>query len=220
MTGWTTLRGIGRSDGIDKSLGSFGRIIRAEGRQWVFVYREIRRYGPDPWLVGQYYPLEDVTGDLARLTNGTIVGAASLAVAIVLALLMGLSMARSIRTMTSAAESIERLEFGEPLHKRSRLREIDDAGQSLDKARGALKWFGAYVPHRLVFRLMELGEDAVRSRRRNTVRPSDLPALAACPRGIRIRPCDTPSTQPRRLTRGVISAGDHRGETPADRRAS
>ncbi|HTR86613.1 MAG TPA: adenylate/guanylate cyclase domain-containing protein, partial [Reyranella sp.] len=47
-----------------------------------------------------------------------------------------------------------------------RLREIDDAGRSLDKARGALKWFGAYVPHRLVFRLMELGEDAVRSRRR------------------------------------------------------
>src|SRR5215813_14622071 len=70
----------------------------------------------------------------------------------------------SIRTITSAAEAIERLEFDQPFHRRSRLREIDDAGHSLDKARGALKWFGAYVPHRLVFRLMELGEDAVRSR--------------------------------------------------------
>ena len=84
-------------------------------------------------------------------------------------------MARSIRTITSAAEAIERLEFDRPFHRRSRLREIDDAGHSLDKARGALKWFGAYVPHRLVFRLMELGEDAVRSRRRDvTVMFTDI----------------------------------------------
>src|SRR5258705_13456920 len=82
-------------------------------------------------------------------------------------MLIGLSRARSIRTIPSAAESIERLEFDLPFHRGSRLREIDDAGHSLDKARGALKWFGAYVPHRLVFRLMELGEDAGRSRRRH-----------------------------------------------------
>jgi len=164
-----------RSPRIDKALGSFGRIILAEGRQWLFVYREISRYGPDPWLVGQYYPLQDETGDLDRLTNGAMVGAATLAVSIVLAMLMGLSMARSIRTITSAAESIERLEFDSPFHRRSRLREIDDAGQSLDKARGALKWFGAYVPHRLVFRLMELGEGAVVSRRRDvTVMFTDI----------------------------------------------
>ena len=141
----------------------------------MFVYRKLLGYGPEPWLVGQYFPLEDATSDLDRLTNGAIVGGATLAVAALLALLIGLSMARSIRTITSAAESIERLEFDQPFHRSSRLREIDDAGHSLDKARGALKWFGAYVPHRLVFRLMELGEDAVRSRRRNvTVMFSDI----------------------------------------------
>ena len=164
-----------RSPQIDRALGNLGHVVDAEGRRWVFVYRELLRYGPDPWLVGQYFPIEDATGDLDRLTNGAIVGAATLAVAALLALLIGLSMARSIRTITSAAESIERLEFDRPFHRRSRLREIDDAGHSLDKARGALKWFGAYVPHRLVFRLMELGEDAVRSRRRDvTVMFSDI----------------------------------------------
>ena len=56
----------------------------------MFVYRELRRYGPDPWLVGQYFPIEDATGDLDRLTNGAIVGAATLAVAALLALLIGL----------------------------------------------------------------------------------------------------------------------------------
>ena len=160
---------------IDRVLGEVGHVVEAQGRRWVFFYRELRRYGPDPWLVGQYFPLEDATSDLDRLTNVAIVAAATLAVAALLALLMGLSMARSIRTITSAAEAIERLEFDQPFHLSSRLREIDDAGHSLDKARGALKWFGAYVPHRLVFRLMELGEDAVRSRRRNvTVMFSDI----------------------------------------------
>jgi class 3 adenylate cyclase len=51
------------------------------------------------------------------------------------------------------------------MSKRSRLREIDDAAHSLDKARGALRWFGAYVPQRLVRRLMEVGEDGIASRR-------------------------------------------------------
>ena len=164
-----------RNAQIDRALGTLGHVVEAEGRRWVFVYRELRRYGTDPWLVGQYFPIEDATGDLDRLTNGAIVGAATLAVAALLALVIGLSMARSIRTITSAAELIERLDFDRPFHRRSRLREIDDAGHSLDKARGALKWFGAYVPHRLVFRLMELGEDAVRSRRRDvTVMFSDI----------------------------------------------
>ena len=160
---------------IDRALGDLGRVVEADGQRWIFVYRELRLYGPQPWLVGQYFPIKDATGDLDRLTNGAIVGAATLAVALLVALAMGFSMARSIRTITSAAESIERLEFDRPFHRGSRLREIDDAGQSLDKARGALKWFGAYVPHRLVFRLMELGEDAVASRRRNvTVMFTDI----------------------------------------------
>ena len=155
-----------RSPQIDRALGSLGHVVEQGGRQWVFVYRELRRFGPEPWLVGQYFPIEDATGDLDRLMNGAIVGGITLAVAALLALVMGLSMARSIRTLTSAAELIEQLKFDEPFHRKSRLREIDDAGHSLDKARGALKWFGAYVPRRLVFGLMELGEDAVASRRR------------------------------------------------------
>jgi len=164
-----------RSPQIDRALGRLGHVVESDGRRWVFVYRELHLFGPETWLVGQYFPIEEATSDLDRLANGAIVGAATLAVAALLALLIGLSMARAIRTITSAAEAIERLEFDQPFHRRSRLREIDDAGHSLDKARGALKWFGAYVPHRLVFRLMELGEDAVRSRRRNvTVMFTDI----------------------------------------------
>jgi adenylate cyclase len=164
-----------RSPQIDRALGDIGHVVEAEGRRWVFVHRTLRGYGPDPWLVGQYFPIEDATADLDRLMNGAIVGGATLAVAVLVALVMGLRMASSIRTITSAAEAIERLEFDQPMNKRSLLREIDDAAHSLDKARGALKWFGAYVPRRLVFRLMELGEEGITSRRRNvTVMFTDI----------------------------------------------
>jgi class 3 adenylate cyclase len=160
---------------IDRALGALGHVVEADGHRWVFVYREVRGYGPQPWLVGQYFPIEDATADFDKLMNGAIVGAVTLAVALGLALLMGFRMARSIRTITSAAEAIERLEFDQPMHKRSRLREIDDAAHSLDKARNALRWFGHYVPQRLVRRLMELGEDAVVSRRTNlTVMFTDI----------------------------------------------
>lgn len=150
---------------IDRALGSLGRVVEVDGRRWVFVRRELKGYGPDPWLVGQYFPIEEATELYERLTNGAIVGAATLLFATLLALLMGLRMARSIRTITSAAEAIERLEFSQPMHRPSRLREIDDAGRSLEKARGALKWFGVYVPQRLVQRLMEHGEEGLASRR-------------------------------------------------------
>ena len=164
-----------RSPQLDRVLGPLGHVVEVDGRRWVFVYRDLAGYGPDPWLVGQYFPIDEVTGDLARQSRGAMVGAGTLAVAALLALLIGFRMARAIGTITSAAEAIGRLEFDKPFHRRSRLREIDDASQSLDKPRGALKWFGAYVPHRLVFRLMELGEDAVRSRRRTvTVMFTDI----------------------------------------------
>lgn len=160
---------------IDRALGSLGHVVEAEGRRWVFVYREVAGYGPKPWLVGQYFPIEDATADFDRLMNGAIVGAVTLAVALALAILMGVRMARSIRTITTAAEAMERLEFEQPMHKRSRLREIDDAAHSLDKARGALRWFGAYVPQRLVRRLMEAGDDGIASRRVNlTVMFTDI----------------------------------------------
>ncbi|UYN94430.1 MAG: hypothetical protein KIT25_20730 [Enhydrobacter sp.] len=164
-----------RSPQIDRTLGELGHVVEIDGKRWVFVYRRVLRFGPDPWLVGQYFPFEDATAELDRLTNGAIVGAVTLAVAVLLALVMGLRMATAIRTITTAAESIQRLEFEQPFHKHSLLREIDDAARSLDKARGALKWFGAYVPRRLVFRLMELGEEAIVSRRRQvTVMFTDI----------------------------------------------
>ena len=45
-----------RSPQIDRALGDLGHVVEVGGRRWVFVYRQITGYGPEPWLVGQYFP--------------------------------------------------------------------------------------------------------------------------------------------------------------------
>jgi adenylate cyclase len=160
---------------LQRALGEYGHAVEIDGQRWVFVYRKVVGYGPEPWLVGRYSPVEDTTGDLERLRNGAIVGAVTLAIAVLLAIIIGLRMARAVETLTTAAQAIERLEFDKPFYQPSMLREIDEAGRSLDKARGVLRWFEAYVPRRVVFRLMNSADGTIVSRRHNvTVMFTDI----------------------------------------------
>jgi class 3 adenylate cyclase len=110
--------------------------------------------------------MEVATRDLERLRWGVIGGGAALFGALLLAILMGVRVGGSIRELGGAARALERLDFETVPRVRSRLRELDDAGEALEKAHGALKWFGLYVPRRLVTRLMEEGTDSLVSRRR------------------------------------------------------
>jgi len=156
-------------------LGNLGHVIELNGRRWVFVYRDITGYGPEPWLIGQYFPFEEATRDIERLQEGIWAGAGALLLALLLAAIMGVRMARAIRRLGVAAEGLERFEFDGTPVARSQLREIDDAAEALEKARATLKWFGLYVPRRLVARLMEEGEESLLSKRRTvTVMFTDI----------------------------------------------
>ncbi len=157
------------------ALGNLGHVIELDGRRWVFVYREIAGYGPEPWLLGHYFPFEEAVRDIERLREGIWAGAGALLLALVLAAIMGVRMARAIRRLGASAEALERFEFDQAPLTHSRLREIDDAAEALDKARATLKWFGLYVPRRLVARLMQEGEETLLSRRRTvTVMFTDI----------------------------------------------
>ena len=164
-----------QSRAFTNALGNLGHVIELNGRRWVFVYREIAGYGPEPWLIGQYFPFEEATRDIERLREGVWAGAGALLLAMLLAAVMGIRMARAIRRLGVAAEALERFEFeGAPV-ARSQLKEIDDAADALEKARATLKWFGLYGPRRLVARLMEEGEESLLSKRRTvTVMFTDI----------------------------------------------
>ena len=163
-----------RSERFDRSLRGIGHIALVDGRRWVFLYRQIEGFG-EPWFVGRYFPLEVATRDLERLRQGMYGGGAALVFALLLAAFMGLRMAGSVRDLGRAAEHLARLEFDAAPAGRSRLRELDDAGAAMGRAQQALRWFGLYVPHRLVSRLMEEGEETLRSQRRTvTVMFTDI----------------------------------------------
>ncbi|MBL8675340.1 MAG: cache domain-containing protein, partial [Rhodospirillales bacterium] len=73
---WTTPV---RNRAFDSALGGLGHVVEVQGRRWVFVFRGLDGYGPDRWLVGRYFPLEDATREVQRLMQGVWAGIAVLA---------------------------------------------------------------------------------------------------------------------------------------------
>ncbi|MBI2715343.1 MAG: hypothetical protein HYX37_12965 [Rhizobiales bacterium] len=150
---------------FDRDLHDLGHVAEVSGRRWLFVHRLVSGYGPEPWYIGRYLPVDEVTGPFQNLGTGALVGAATLIFAFLLAAAISFRVSRLIGTITSAANSIGRLDFDQVHYQPSRVREIDHAGYSLDRARAALKWFGAYVPKNLIVRIMQTGEAALVSRK-------------------------------------------------------
>jgi adenylate cyclase len=155
-----------RASGMERALAQIGHVVTVDGRRWVFVWRSVQAYGQEPWTVGHYFPLEVARRDLERLRAGVAAAGGALAFALLLAAVMGLRMARTVRGLGRSAEALERLDFEAAPCDRSYLREFDEAATAMARAQHALRWFGRYVPRSLVRRLMAEGEGALASQRR------------------------------------------------------
>ena len=169
---------------FDQDLHDLGHVAEVSGRRWLFVHRVVSGYGPEPWYIGRYLPVDEVTGPFQNLGTGALVGSATLIFAFLLAAAISFRVSRLIGTITSAARSMGQLDFDQVHYQSSRVREIDDAGYSLDRARAALRWFGAYVPKSLIARIMQAGEAALVSRKQLvTVLFSDIVHFSQITRG-------------------------------------
>ena len=136
--------------------GVSARVTKLEQGSYVFLFREIDRYGDTPWLIGTYFPLERVAPQVARLSRIAELGFVVLAASLVLALLLGRAVARPMRRLADAADRIRRLDLDRaPRLRRSHLRELDDANHAFNAMVEALRQFEAYVPRPLVKRLMQ-----------------------------------------------------------------
>ncbi len=146
-----------------------GHVVEIDGRPWVFVYRSLTGYGAEPWIVGYYFPLgelRDLVGDL-RETGMAAFGL--LAVALLLGLVFSrLLIGPPIRALAVEAGRIRDLDFeGEgEIHRRPKVRELAEAWEAFDAMRRALRLFAAYVPRKLVMRLLAEGPQALESRER------------------------------------------------------
>ncbi|MBP7063797.1 adenylate/guanylate cyclase domain-containing protein [Ferrovibrio sp.] len=154
----------GRRDSqLARAVGRDGgsHVVEAEGRRWIFLYQRLEGYGERPWLVGRYFPFDDIETEVERLQFAAAIGAIGLLLALLIAWRLGRVIGQPIRQLAAAAGRLQRLEFDGPPLDRLRLRELDDAAQAVNAATAALSWFGNYVPRKLVSRLLREGEDAV-----------------------------------------------------------
>jgi adenylate cyclase len=140
---------------LGHSTGSV-RAVRIGDTSWIFIYREIDGYGDTPWTIGTYFRAVDVFADFRHLIMAGIGAALALVLAIVAAVWIGHRIARPIEQLARVARHLRGLRFSDvPALPRSSLRELDDQARAFEDMLGALRWFEAYVPRKLVRRLAQ-----------------------------------------------------------------
>jgi adenylate cyclase len=103
----------------------------------------------------------DVDEPFRRLRGAAYAGGGILLLSILLALLIGRALGRSIRQLSGAAAAIGRLEIDEAKPLRgSRFREVDIVVRGYNAMLAGLRWFQTYVPKSLVLLLIGRGGDS------------------------------------------------------------
>jgi len=164
---------IGNAGEILGDSDVVGRIVSVGDRSdpddaYIFLYREIRSFGPAPWLVGFYVRLEDVNAPLRRLNFVAIVGGGIFVAAVLIALLLGRMLGRPIRRLAAAADAIRELSIENVASlRRSPFRELDVAARAFNAMLGGLRWFQIYVPRLLVLQLIGREQTELESEERS-----------------------------------------------------
>jgi len=128
----------------------------------VFLYQRIDGLGRQPWFVGIHYPLEAYNVTLRRIATSVFAGVAILAVAVVLAVVIGHMISDPVRRLARASEQIGRLDFSASgTLPPSSFREIDVAATAHNAMLAGLRWFETYVPKSLVPILLRQGQTAL-----------------------------------------------------------
>ena len=134
------------------------RAVQYLDRTYIFLYQYLFDFGEEPWIVGTYFHLEDVAQPISRLSLIPQIGMGILAIALIVAVLLGSGLSLSIRRLAHGARFIRSLNIdGAPHLRHGMFRELNDAAMAFNSMVQALKSFEMYVPRSLVLRLMKLG---------------------------------------------------------------
>lgn len=122
----------------------------------VILSRTSTAFGPVPWRIGAHAPLDSVDSQYRRLVASVAAGLGLFVLSVAASLFLARRMARPITAISAAAQKIERLDLDAimPLQG-SVIRELDEQANSFNRMVQGLRWFQAYVPRKLVLRLMD-----------------------------------------------------------------
>jgi len=165
---------------VERRGNAEARLVEAPGGQRLVLFQPFQEFGPQPWIVGGQFLVDEFAPEFKRLDQMLYAGLAVLGVAVGVAALLGRRIARPIRRLAESAERIGRLDLTglKPLPA-SPFREIDSAARAFDKMTTTLRWVETYLPRRLVRQLMRRAEGVASEEREVTVLFTDIIGFTA-----------------------------------------
>ena len=133
---------------------------------YLYLYRDIDRYGTAPWTVGAYINTTLIGNDaLDRLVKAMVVGIVVLVLAIFASIYVGRKVSAPIKAIVKAARSVESGEFDSvPLLAGSKISELNDAGVAFNNMVKGLQerelireTLGRFVPEEVAHSLLAGG---------------------------------------------------------------
>ncbi len=133
---------------------------------YLFVYRDINRYGKAPWTIGAYINTSlQNSGEIRRLIEALLAGLAVLAVAIAASIYVGRKVSKPIKAIVRAAQTVDSGELETVPHlPGSRIRELDEASNAFNNMVRGLserelmrETLGRFVPEKVASSLLAGG---------------------------------------------------------------
>jgi len=137
--------------------GNFAVVLGDD--HYLVFYRDVTTFGPKSWRIGLHVTQESVGAQVRRLIMAGVAGLLAMVLAVLAAIWLGRRVARPVIRIAGAAEQIAAFKLDAvPALPPSRIRELDTQARAFNAMLGGLRWFEAYVPKRLVARLMGGGQ--------------------------------------------------------------
>ena len=135
---------------------------------YLFLYREIDRYGPSPWTVGAHLNTTLQTGsDVEQVQRALLVGICVLVLAIVASIIVGRKVSSPVKAIARAADAVDSGDLDAVTRLGpSHIRELDDAGNAFNNMVKGLRerrlireTLGRFVPEKIATSLLDSGGD-------------------------------------------------------------
>ena len=139
--------------------GTDVHLVEVERQEFVFVFKALMEFGPEPMVVGAYFPGSDIPKEIMRMIIALIAGLITLVISLIAAIYLGKRIARPIVRFSSSVSSIRNLDVSKVEELPSSVfRELNDQSVAFNSMLSALRWFELYVPKKIVDQLIRHGD--------------------------------------------------------------
>ncbi|MDX8500722.1 adenylate/guanylate cyclase domain-containing protein [Mesorhizobium sp. VK4C] len=130
-----------------------------EENTYIAITRKITGYGDKPWTIGGYFESSQISDEIERVMGSALLGLGAMAVAVIVAILLGRRLSRPIQAIAGQATRVADFDLDgiTPL-PRSRVLELDNQASAFNAMLIGLRAFSTYIPRSLVAKLVRTRE--------------------------------------------------------------